>query len=471
MDTKAVQEFVDRHCDESAIPSLVDFIAIPNQSPLFDPEWNTNGLLDQACEHVSNWAKAQNLKGFTLERHQNEGKPPLIFIEIEGTRPDAETVFMYGHFDKQPPLLPWSEGKGPYSPVIEESKLWGRGGVDDGYSIYAGLTAVKALQNFDLPHDRIVFFMEGEEESGSPNLDEYIAQLRDKIGDPALIICLDAGSGDYETFWNDASLRGMCALSLDISLMKTPMHSGEGSGVVASSFRVLRQLLDRLEDSRSGRMLLPELFCPITPEIYQQCAQTISYLGEDKLMSKYSKHDQVDFVDQNTVENYLNVNYRPTLCITGCEGIPDLANAGNVLRTNTKVLLSIRLPPGVDPMVAAKAVQKEVTRDPPYNAIINAEIRNTGSGYAAPTMEPWLKAAYEGASQEFFGKEPQTLHMGGSIPLMHQLRSLFPNAQFLVTGILGPGSNAHCPDESMDLPYFKKFIGAISYVVHKHATK
>lgn len=198
---------------------------------------------------------------------------------------------MYGHFDKQPPLEPWSEGLGPYTPVVKDDKLWGRGGVDDGYSIYAGLGAIKTLQNFDLPHDRIVFLMEGEEESGSPNLEAYIDKLRDRIGEPELIVCLDSGAGDYVTFWNTASLRGMCALDLDVSLMKTPMHSGEGSGVVASSFRVLRLLLDRLEDSRTGRMLVPELFCPITPQIYQDVANTINYLGEEELQSKFTKHE------------------------------------------------------------------------------------------------------------------------------------------------------------------------------------
>lgn len=293
MDTKAIQEYVNKECDENAIPSLFDFVAIPNQSPLFDPEWYTNGLLDQACQHCMDWATAQNLKGFTMEKVQNEGKPPLIFIEIASTKPAGEeqTVFMYGHFDKQPPLLPWAEGIGPYTPVIKDDKLWGRGSVDDGYSIYAALTAIKTLQHFELAHDRIVFFMEGEEESGSPNLDEYIAQLSSKIGQPELIVCLDSGAGDYETFWNTSSLRGMCALSLDVSLMKSAMHSGEGSGVVASSFRVLRQLLDRVEDSRSGRILLPELYCPVSPEIYSDCASTINYLGEEKLMAKYTKHD------------------------------------------------------------------------------------------------------------------------------------------------------------------------------------
>jgi acetylornithine deacetylase/succinyl-diaminopimelate desuccinylase-like protein len=328
-----------------------------------------------------------------------------LFIEIPATKPDAPTVFMYGHLDKQPPMAGWEEGTGPYDPVIKGDKLYGRGTVDDGYSVYAGLMSIKALQKLGLPHDRIIFLMEGEEESSSPNLMQYIEKLRGRIGDPALIVCLDAGAGNYETLWVDDSLRGCSVIVLSVSLMKSGMHSGEGSGVVASSFRVLRQLLDRIEDSRTGDLKLPELHMPLSPDIYRKAVNSLNALGEENYRANFSKHDDVEFASKDTLELFLNNMFRATVSVTGVAGLPDIANAGNVLRTSTSVVLSVRIPPALDARKCGEALVKELTRDAPYNAHITANLIKAGTGFMAPPLAPKLEEAIRGASNEVFGKD------------------------------------------------------------------
>jgi acetylornithine deacetylase/succinyl-diaminopimelate desuccinylase-like protein len=262
----------------------------------------------------------------------------------------------------------------------------------------------------------------------------------------------------------------MAAVDLDVSLMKSGMHSGEGSGVVASSFRVLRILLDRIEDSRTGEIKLPELHMPLGPPIYETATSTLKALGEENYRANFSKHPDVEFAHQDTVQLFLGGNYKPTLSITGMEGLPDIANAGNVLRVNTKVRLSFRIPPGLDARKCGEAVVAELSRDPPYNAHVTATLTNAGNGYMAPTPSPELRATFKEASELYFGQDIEMLSMGGTIPLMNQLQTLFPKAAFMVTGCLGPGSNAHCPNEVLRVGYMKQFICALTHVMNKIAS-
>jgi len=300
--------------------------------------------------------------------------------------------------DKQPPMDGWEEGLGPYEPVLRGDRLYGRGTSDDGYSIYAGMLIIKSLQKQNLDHERIVFIMESEEESGSPHLMPYIHKLAPRIGKVDLVLVIDTGGGNYEQLWTDASLRGVVNIMLDVSLLKSSMHSGEGSGVVPSSFRVQRMLLDRVEDSRTGRILLPELYLPLTPKMYSNAAKTVAALGEEEYKSAYSKHEEVEFSSPNTIELYLNNCYRPTLSITGASGLPDIPQAGNVLRTHTELKLAFRIPPGLDPEECERVIIKELTRDPPYNARVTVRRDHIGTGFLTPDFHPWLEAAVQDAS-------------------------------------------------------------------------
>jgi acetylornithine deacetylase/succinyl-diaminopimelate desuccinylase-like protein len=147
--------FVSALWQNEIISELEEYIKIPNQSPLFDKEWNVNGLMGQAVDLIVSWIVRQNVNGLKLEVVCEGGKTPIIFVEIDGTADISSTVMMYGHMDKQPPMTEfWDVGLGPWTPVIKDGKLYGRGGADDGYSAYAAICAIKALQTQAVQHSR-----------------------------------------------------------------------------------------------------------------------------------------------------------------------------------------------------------------------------------------------------------------------------------------------------------------------------
>ncbi len=266
MDHARLQQFVSTQWTEEIVPRLVEYIRIPNKSPMFDADWAKHGHMDAATELLAGWAKKQPAKGMTVEIVRLAGRTPLIFIEIPGTDGggvQADTVLLYGHLDKQPEMTGWSPGLGPWQPVVQGDKLFGRGGADDGYALFGSLTAIRALQEQGTPHCRCVILIEACEESGSPDLPYYVEHLLARIGQPSLVVCLDSGCGNYDQLWCTTSLRGLVGGNLRVDVLSEGIHSGDGSGIVASSFRVLRQLLARVEDVDTGKVKLESLFAKI----------------------------------------------------------------------------------------------------------------------------------------------------------------------------------------------------------------
>src|SRR5436190_14844729 len=279
-------KWVDDQFKETIVPTLVEYIKIPNKSAMFDPDWKQNGHMDKAVELLAGWAKKQLPEGATLEvvrlKDGAKDRTPVIFIDIPGTGGRAgDTVMLYGHLDKQPEMTGWREGLGPWIPVIEGDKLYGRGGADDGYAIFASLTAINALRKDKQPHARCVILIEACEESGSYDLPAYIEHLAPRIGDLSLVVCLDSGCANYDQLWSTTSLRGIVAGTLEVSLLTEGVHSGDGTGVVAASERVIRVLLDRLDDSATGVIKLPELSTAIPPHRVLQAERTAQVIGDE----------------------------------------------------------------------------------------------------------------------------------------------------------------------------------------------
>src|SRR5215813_182110 len=277
MDTNKISRFVEHVWADSIIPSLKEYLTIPNQSPAYDPQWATNGYMDQATELIAEWIRAQQVPGLTLDIIRLEGRTPLLFIEIPGD--SSETVLLYGHLDKQPPMEGWNEGLGPWKPVVRDGRLYGRGGADDGYAAFASLTAIKALQLQGIPHARCVIVIEADEESGSGDLPYYIDALQERIGSPSLVICLDSGCGNYDQLWVTTSLRGLANGTLTVSTLTEGVHSGAASGIVPSSFRILRQLLSRLESEQTGEILSPDFYVALPEERFRQATAAAQVLG------------------------------------------------------------------------------------------------------------------------------------------------------------------------------------------------
>lgn len=468
MDTARIDRFTSRKWDEDIVPQLVEYIRIPNKSPLFDPDWVAHGYMDQAVNLMERWARAQPIAGMQVEVVRLAGRTPLIFIDIPGTDPASDDcVLLYGHLDKQPEMTGWAEDLGPWIPVLKGDKLYGRGGADDGYAIFGSLAAVMALQEQGAPHCRCVVLIEACEESGSYDLPFYVDHLAERIGRPSLVVCLDSGCGNYEQLWCTTSLRGMAGGNLRVNVLSEGVHSGDASGIVPSSFRILRSLLDRLEDQATGTIRIDDLFVEIPAERVEQAQRVAEVLGSE-VFDKFPFLAGMTPVASDLTELVLNRTWRPALAITGVDGLPPLGSAGNVLRPTTAVKVSLRLPPTLDGETAGKILSGLLLDSPPYGAKVEFALEKSSTGWNAPAMSPWLSTAIAEASQAFFGKPAMYMGEGGTIPFMGMLGEKFPSAQFMITGVLGPHSNAHGPNEFLHIPTGKRVTSAVAHVLAAH---
>jgi acetylornithine deacetylase/succinyl-diaminopimelate desuccinylase-like protein len=467
MNSEQVAKNVGQIWDDSIVPTLQHYIRIPNQSPLFDPDWKKNGHMDRAVALAKGWVEAQQIPGLRIETHEIEGRTPLIFIEVDGD--DSSTVLMYGHLDKQPAMVGWNDGLGPWTPVLRDGKLFGRGGADDGYAIFAAVSAINAVKQQGAPHSRIVIIIECCEESGSVDLPAYIDLLSEKIGTPRLVICLDSGCGNYSQLWMTTSLRGSLVGNLTVEVLTEGVHSGDASGIVPSSFRILRILLDRLEDAATGRIIPEWLHAEVPPDRLAEAKETARILG-DEIHDKFPFLPGMKPMGNDPLELLLNRTWRPMLSYTGQAGLPDLVQGGNVLRPRTSLKLSLRIPPTLDASNLDRKLQELLESDPPYGAHVTFEPEKGAGGWEAPKVAAWLEQSVDAASQAFFGKPATTWGEGGSIPFMGMLGQRYPNAQFLITGVLGPHSNAHGPNEFLHISTGKNVTACVAQVLADERT-
>lgn len=468
MDMAAATRLCDQTWDASIIPELVEYIRIPNQSPAFDPDWQAAGHMDKAVDQVAAWCRAQPVAGLQVEVVRLPGRTPLLWMEVPGTIDD--TVLLYGHLDKQPPMTGWDDDLGPWTPVLRDGKLYGRGGADDGYAAYASLTALRAVQEQGLDHARCVFLIECDEESGSEDLPAYVEHLLPRIGRPSLVVCLDSGCGNYEQLWCTTSLRGMVVATLDVAVLSEGVHSGDASGIVPDSFRVARRLLDRLEDPETGALLLDELFVEVPARRQAQAQVAAAELGP-ALEGKYPFLPGVRPASPPGAETVLARTWRPALTVTGQAGLPEVGRAGNVLRPHTSLKLSLRLPPTADSARAARALERALLSDPPHGARVTLSTSDHCDGWDSPPLADWLEAALERASQAVFGKPVCFMGEGGTIPFMGMLGERFPESQFVITGVLGPGSNAHGPNEFLELGTARRLTACVASLLADHARR
>lgn len=465
---------VSRVWDDQIVPQLTDYIAIPAKSPMFAPDWEQQGLLDAVVRNAAAWVQEQKVEGLVLEVVRLPGRTPVLFFEIAATQPQSrQSVLMYGHLDKQPEFSGWRSDLGPWTAKYEDGKLYGRGGADDGYAVYASIAAVQELKRQGVPHPRILGLIETSEESGSRDLLPYIDALKDRLGEVALVVCLDSGAGNYDQLWLTTSLRGMASGTLKVEILTEGVHSGDASGLVPSSFRIMRQVLDRLEDSATGRLLPASFHCAVPPERLAQARATAAILGDEVYRRfPWAHHDCGGSTSafalpttQDPVEALLKRTWQPTLSVTGAEGFPALQDAGNVLRPYSAFKLSLRLPPLVDAATCVQEMKALLEDNAPYQAKVTWESASGANGWNAPPTTAWFEDALNAASQAHFGAPCGHIGQGGTIPLMGMLSKGFPKAQMMVCGVLGPKSNAHGPNEFLHVPYAKKLTAAVAQVI------
>ena len=450
---------------ESIVPRLSDYIRIPNKSPLFDAGWEAHGHMLRAAELMAAWCREQPITGLAVEILHEPGRTPVLFCEIPGS--GADTVLLYGHMDKQPEFTGWAEGLSPWEPVLRDGKLYGRGGADDGYAVFSSLTAIRLLQEQRIPHARCVVLIEACEESGSYDLPHYVEALAARIGSPSLVVCLDAECGNYEQLWCTTSLRGNLVGDLVIEGLTEGVHSGAGTGIAPSVFRIARTLLARVESDVTGDLLVDELTVPIPPARIDQARAAAGVLGP-KIAGKLPFVPGARALSDSPVELVLNNTWRPTLAVTGAAGLPLMEDAGNVLLPRLELKLSFRLPPSADADAAAAAVRKRLEADPPYGVRVRFEVGSSLPGWDAPPVAPWLESSMREASRATFGRDAMYLGAGGSIPFIGMLGERFPGTQVLVTGVLGPQSNAHGPNEFLHLGCAEKLTVCVAKVIADH---
>ena len=469
---------VSQAWDTDLVGQLTNYIAIPAKSPMFDADWAQHGLIEKVVQNAFEWVQAQKVAGLTLEIIRLPGRTPVLFFEVAASTGNSnqalssQTVLMYGHLDKQPEFTGWRADLGPWSPKYEDGKLYGRGGADDGYAIYAAITAIQALKTQQAAHPRIVGLVETCEESGSYDLLPYIDALRKRLGDVGLVICLDSGAGNYDQLWMTNSLRGNVTGVLKVEVLTEGVHSGDASGLVPSSFRILRHLLDRLEDSASGRLLPASFHCEVPADRLAQAKATADILGEALYKRFPWAHADCGGSSQtmlpttsDPLQALLARTWTPTLSVTGADGLPELKNAGNVLRPYTAFKLSLRLPPLIDAASAVAKLKTLLEDNAPYQAKVTFEGGAGATGWNAPNTAPWFEQALQRASQDYFGAPCGYIGQGGTIPLMNMLSTGFPKAQMMVCGVLGPKSNAHGPNEFLHVTYAKKLTAAVAQVI------
>ena len=461
LDLERLSNFVDEWWDKSALPSLCEFVEIPALSPSFDLDWESNGYLDAAVNTFISWVRSLPLKGLSVSVHRLKARSPVLLVTVEGNS-DSEVLF-YSHLDKQPEAEGWSEGKGPWKPIIEDDWLFGRGSVDDGYGGYAGILSILALQDQDIDYPTCRFLLETGEESGSPDLEFYFDEMESDLGTPNLVIVLDTGGMDYDRLWITQSLRGIVAGTLSVKVSTVGVHSGHGSGVMPSSFRLARQLLSRIEDQDTGEILPKWLHLEISEKMRDACAQIADIAGDS--IDDFPLLDGVQKQVTNPLDIVMSMNLKPSLSIIGADGIPSIQDAGNVLRTNTELKISIRTPPGIRAREVSSKVQSLLESNPPNGAHVEAKMTEVADGFLSPKLPENISSALEDACRKFYGNTSQSLFIGGTIPVMSMLQSRYPNSKFIITGAGGPGGNAHGPDEKLHIPTAKKVTKCISVAV------
>jgi len=457
-----VFDFFERRWEEDILPTLTRYIEIPAKSPAFDPEWAAHGHIDRAVALIEDWSRRRPIEGLTVETVRLPGRTPLILLEVPGT--SAETVLLYGHCDKQPEMVGWSDGLGPWIPVRRGERLYGRGGQDDGYAVFCALTAIEAVQRSGAPHARCVVLIEACEESGSRDLPAYMEALAARLGEPDLVICLDSGCGNYDQLWGTTSLRGIVNGVLTVEVLSEGMHSG-ASGMVPSSFRIARQLLSRIEDERTGA-IVKDFQVVMPPARREEARAVVATLGAE--FGRFPVMPGMRLAKEDPVELMLAGTWEPALSVLGADGIPAVVDAGNVIRPKTSLKLSLRIPPTLDAVEATRRLREILETGPPYGARVTFQAQTPSPGWDAPATEPWLLSALQAASERHFGKPAMFRGTGGAIPFMAMLGARFPRAQFFITGTGGPGCNAHGPNEFLHLPMAKRLTACVADVIVAH---
>jgi acetylornithine deacetylase/succinyl-diaminopimelate desuccinylase-like protein len=439
--------------EERVIPALSDYTRIQCLSPAFDAAWADHGAIPAAAGLLADWTRQQD-STLAVEIVELPGRTPVLLVDNGGS---GDPILVYGHMDKQPPLGEWRSGLSPFEPVREGDLLYGRGTADDGYALFAAVTGLLAAEG---GRGRVVILIEASEESGSPDLPAYVEHLSARIGIPSLVICLDSSALSYDRLWMTTSLRGNLVVSVRVDVLTEGVHSGAAGAVVPSSFRIMRRILSRIEDEATGAILIPELLGADIPDSHRAA---LTANAEEFPDNSYPVVDGLRLLGATQADRLIAKAWSPALEVTGMDGLPAVRDGGNVLRPYTTAKFSLRLPPDVDAQVAAAALISAIATD--EGAHVTIDMETPASGFIAAPLPDEVAARLDRASQACFGRSPGFMGEGGTIPFLAQLQQGFPRTAIVATGVLGPKSNAHGPNEFLHLPMAKAVTFAVAQLL------
>ncbi len=448
------------------LDALKHFVSVPAKSPAFDANWQEHGYLKQVANDAAEFGR-KHFPDALFEVLEEPGRTPCLFFDIPATKTEShQNILFYGHLDKQPETQGWSNGREPFKPVIEGHRLYGRGCADDGYSVYTAFTALAALDESGTGRPRALGIIETCEETGDVDLSYWLQKLAPRCGQVGLVLVLDSEAGDYNRLWVTTSFRGNVVVTANVEVLNHGVHSGSASGIVPETFMIMRELLNRFEDSATGEILDPAFHAEIPTSRLLQLRKTADIL-RDEYKTNFPWVKGVCARFDSTEENMIAQCWKPQLAVIGVDGLPNVADAGNVMRASTALRLSIRIPPHVNPERALASLKKTLSENVPYNARVSFDKASIGRGWDAAPEQAWFAHSIDEASMALFGKPAAYIADGASIPILSVFEETFTGAQFFVTGVLGPNSNAHGPNEMLDLDYVEKLTCAVAHLVTK----
>jgi acetylornithine deacetylase/succinyl-diaminopimelate desuccinylase-like protein len=465
MDYEAALEFARAAWSPggSALEGLSAVIRIPNITSDYDPTFLTNGLVHTAISTARDWIISQGIPGATVRLFDAPGTYPVLLVDVPADRSDVTTA-VYGHIDKMPHLdaSGWSAGLSATDPVVRDGHLYGRGTADDCYSWYLAITSLKFLISAGLPRSRVLIFIESCEESGEDEFRDFLRDIAPTLPRLDRVFILDGSRGDLGTAWFCTSLRGIVTANLDVRHLARPCHSGMATGIVPSTFRIARGLLDRVEDAATGEIHLPAARVA-PPESAAETARAVAERLAGKLAIDLIPGAQLI---EGGIERRLIANWwEAGLSITGADGLPPIAKAGNVLRERTALRLSLRIPPTAERFECGRQLKETLETDPPYGAKVVCEILSCCPGWSTRELSNKTKETIAKATQAVFRQPPIYFGAGSSVPISGAFQEFWPDAEVTVTGVAGDESYCHGFDENINLEYAAKWTAMFAGIL------
>jgi len=446
----AVIDFINTSRDRY-LRELTQYLAIPSVSALAEHAADMRRCADWTADH---------LRAIGLENVRVIDTPghPVVYADWLNA-PGAPTVLFYGHYDVQPvdPLDQWISP--PFEATVRGYELFARGATDDKGQLFVHVKALEAHlgQTGSLPiNARVVF--EGEEEIGSPNLDQFIRDHRDELRCDVVVIS-DSGMFDKGVPSICYGLRGLSYFQIDLRGTTTDLHSGSFGGAVANPAFVLAQVLSQMKD-RGGHVKIPGFYDDVREltEIERNEFKRLPFnekqyrkgLGAPKL------HGETGF---STLERTWA---RPTFEVNGLLSGFTGEGAKTVIPATAMAKVSMRLVPNQDPDKIAALFEDYVKKVAPKSVELKVTRMHGGKPWMTELDNAYVKAAAR-AIELGFNRTPVYTREGGSIPVVSTFQSEL-NAPTVLFGLGLPDENAHAPNEKFDLDNFFGGIIAAAYL-------